>query len=156
MARKKDRRWRTFKDISDEGLSLDDKVREINEKATGQNVKTFIANQWTLEYNLAYCGFQDDNMQKILIYSLAKVDSRKKSYEAKIKELDKELSLYKNIEEKAAIFYRYFKTNNASKAEFAQELAANLEEHYADKPEEIKNVLPKYLVEAIEYVTEAI
>lgn len=153
---KKDRRWRTFKDISDEGLSLEDKYREIEEKATGQNVKTFIANQWTLEYNLAFCGFGDDEMREVLIDSLITVAYEPQNREAKTKELVEELSSYENIEEKAAIFYRYFKTNNASKAEFAQELAANLEEHYADKPEEIKKVLPKYLAEAIEYVTEAI
>lgn len=153
---KDNRRWRTFKDISDEGLSLDDKFREIGEKATGQNVKTFIANQWTLEYNLAFCGLCDDKMREVLIDSLIAVAYEPQNREAKTKELVEELSSYENIEEKASIFYRYFTTKKASKAEFAQELAANLEEHYADKPKEIKKVLPKYLVEAIEYVTEAI
>ena len=95
-------------------------------------------------------------MREVLIDSLITVAYEPQNREAKTKELVEELSSYENIEEKAAIFYRYFKTNNASKAEFAQELAANLEEHYADKPEEIKKVLPKYLAEAIEYVTEAI
>lgn len=154
--KKDNRRWRTFKDISDEGLNLDDKVRDINEKATGQNVKTFIANQWTLEYNLAFCGLCDDKMREVLIDSLIAVAYEPQNREAKTKELVEELFLTETIEEKASIFYRYFMTKKASKAEFAQELAANLEEHYDGKPKEIKKVLPKYLVEAIEYVTEAI
>ena len=42
----------------------------------------------------------------------------------------------------------------ASKADFAQELAINLEKKYINRAEDLKKVLPDYLISAIIYVTK--
>ena len=66
---------------------------------------------------------------------------------AKLKQL-------KTKEEKAATFYSFFTSKKASKADFAQLLACELEKKFAGKPEELKERLPKYIVDAIEYVAK--
>lgn len=40
-----------------------------------------------------------------------------------------------------------------SKAEFAQQLSFELEEKFSNNSENLRDLLPLYLVEAIEYVT---
>lgn len=52
------------------------------------------------------------------------------------------------------IFTAILLQKKASKADFAQELSINLEKEYSDKDSnEIARVIPKYLIEAIKYVT---
>ncbi len=51
---KNNRRWRAKKDYTPQELTARREV--IRDKASGQNVKTFVADEWTLEYNLAYAG----------------------------------------------------------------------------------------------------
>ena len=51
---KSKRAWRAEADYS--VLGAENHVNEIKEKADGQKVKTFVANHWTLEYDLAYIG----------------------------------------------------------------------------------------------------
>ena len=150
---KSKRRWKAKKDFDSKDLQAQKK--EINDKASGQNVKTYIADHWTLEYDLAYAGFTDGKMKDILLNSLIKVTYDIKNQSSKRKELNSKLDGYTSIEEEASYFYSYFMSNKASKAEFAQELAIELEEHYGDKSDELEKVLPKYLVNAIQYVTEA-
>lgn len=48
----------------------------------------------------------------------------------------------------------YFTSKKASKADFAQELAINLEKKYINRAEDLKKVLPDYLISAIIYVTK--
>ena len=48
------RRWRAKKDFP--GNELTKRREEIRAKASGQNVETFVADEWTLEYDLAYSG----------------------------------------------------------------------------------------------------
>lgn len=146
------RNWRAEQDFTSQ--ELDNKITEINNRATGQNVKTFIANYWTLEYDLAYIGLQDKNMKDILIDSLMKVSYDEKNRKIKRDTLLDDLASAEAIEEKATIFYSYFVSKKASKAEFAQELAIELESFYAGKVDDIKRVLPLYLIESIEYVTK--
>lgn len=47
-----------------------------------------------------------------------------------------------------------FTSKKASKADFAQELAINLEKKYINRAEDLKKVLPDYLISAIIYVTK--
>lgn len=54
--------------------------------------------------------------------------------------------------EQLAFIVFYFK--KASKADFAQELAINLEKKYINRAEDLKKVLPDYLISAIIYVTK--
>ena len=55
-------------------------------------------------------------------------------------------------EEKATIFYSYFTSKKASKADFAQMLALKLSQKFKDKPDLLKGVIPSYLSDAIDYV----
>ena len=48
----------------------------------------------------------------------------------------------------------YIDRFGASKADFAQELAINLEKKYINRAEDLKKVLPDYLISAIIYVTK--
>lgn len=103
---KKIRNWRVESDFSD-----DEKCRHllnIESKASGQSVKTFISEHWTLEYDLAYEGLQDKEMSKILITSLINVSYKAINRDVKYKELNNMLNSYETIEEKASYFYSYF------------------------------------------------
>ena len=51
-------------------------------------------------------------------------------------------------------FIGFFTSKKASKADFAQELAINLEKKYINRAEDLKKVLPDYLISAIIYVTK--
>ena len=129
-------------------------VNEIKEKADGQKVKTFVANHWTLEYDLAYIGLQDEEMKEILIDSVINVSYEKKNRPSKKDKLIEKINAYKTKEERAACFYSFFTSKKASKADFAQELAINLEKKYINRAEDLKKVLPDYLISAIIYVTK--
>lgn len=150
---KNKRNWKAESDFSD-----DEKVEylsTINSKASGQSVKTFISEHWTLEYDLAYKGLQDTEMTKILTTSLINVSYKPINRDKKNEELNNKLNGYESIEEKASYFYSYFTSKKASKADFAQEFSINLEKKYSNKDSnEIERVIPKYLVEAIKYVTK--
>jgi len=145
------RAWRAEADFEDKGISH---VEEIKEKADGQKVKTFVADHWTLEYDLAYVGLQDETMKEVLIDSVINVSYVERNRQDKKNELVERLGNYRTIEEKASCFYEYFTSKKASKADFAQELAIVLENNYADKAEDLKKVIPDYLVNAIMYVTK--
>lgn len=149
---KSKRAWRAEADYS--VLGAENHVNEIKEKADGQKVKTFVANHWTLEYDLAYIGLQDEEMKEILIDSVINVSYEKKNRPSKKDKLIEKINAYKTKEERAACFYSFFTLKKASKADFAQELAINLEKKYINRAEDLKKVLPDYLISAIIYVTK--
>lgn len=149
---KSKRAWRAETDFS--VPEVENHVKEIKEKADGQKVKTFVANHWTLEYDLAYIGLQDEEMKEILIDSVINVSYEKKNRPSKKDKLVEKINAYKTKEEKAAYFYSFFTSKKASKADFAQELAINLEKKYINRAEDLKKVLPDYLISAIIYVTK--
>ena len=149
---KSKRRWRVETDF--DSSELHEYIKEIKEKADGQTVKTFVADHWTLEYDLAYAGIEDQVMKKSLIDALVKVSYVKCNWESNIEEINKMIESYGRLEEKAAYFYQYFSNKTTSKAEFAQQFAFELEENSAGQSTNLKKLLPKYLVQAIEYVTE--
>lgn len=150
---KNKRNWRAESDFSDDEKA--EYLSTIDSKASGQSVRTFISEHWTLEYDLAYEGLQDIEMTKILTTSLINVSYKPINRDKKNEELNNKLDGYETIEEKASYFYSYFTSKKASKADFAQELSINLEKKYSDKDSnEIARVVPKYLVKAIKYVTK--
>jgi putative ATP-dependent endonuclease of OLD family len=67
---KSDRNWRAEADYTPEEVATH--IENIKKKANGQQVKTFIANHWTLEYDLAFEGFRHQEMKKALINALNK------------------------------------------------------------------------------------
>lgn len=149
----KDKRaWRAEADFSADQLAQH--VKEIEDKANGQKVKTFVADHWTLEFDLAYIGLQDEEMKDVLIETLIKVSYVEKKGVTKKSEFVTKLNALTSVEEKASYFYSFFTTKKASKADFAQELAVALEKKYMNKAAELQKVLPKYLVSAIVYATK--
>ncbi|WP_052246081.1 ATP-dependent nuclease [Clostridium tyrobutyricum] len=146
------RNWKAEADYTNEG---DGKyIEDIKQRADGQQVKTFVSGHWTLEYDLAFDGLEHDAMRAILIDSLIKVSYVPKNQAIKKEEFQKILEEFKTKEEKASYFYSFFTSKKASKADFAQKLACELEEKFAGKSESLRKMLPQYIVEAIEYVTK--
>lgn len=156
----KNRKWRVQKDYTADGLA--GKRQEIEAKASGQNVKTFIADHWTLEYDLAYCGLAEDVWTAA---KLALADEKIHSGDAtaevvKTEAADDFLQFDLDtigLEALASQVYSLFtKGSKASKAITAQYLADVLEQKIKDgllTAEELKDDLPPYLVNAIAYVT---
>lgn len=146
------RNWRAEADYTEEKAS--EYIENIKQRADGQQVKTFVSGHWTLEYDLAFNGLEYDDMMAILIDSLIKVSYVAKNQTAKKEEFKKIFKKLETKEEKASYFYSFFTSKKASKADFAQKLACELEEKFAGKSESLRKMLPQYIVEAIEYVTK--
>ncbi|MCH7865190.1 MAG: hypothetical protein IIC56_08270 [Proteobacteria bacterium] len=65
------RRWRAKSDYDDASLAA--KSEGLRAKASGQKVETFVADEWTLEYDLAFFGLAKDVW---IAAHLAKADER--------------------------------------------------------------------------------
>ena len=153
---KKNRKWRVESEIEDK----EKYIQKIEKKANGQNVKTFIPEQWTLEYELAANGLGEEMLQTIATMLAEKIQDKEKNEEKKeelLEKYTKEYNEYQNKEAKASYVYSFFSHKLVSKAEFAQQFSFDLENIFKGKQvEEIVAVLPNYLVKAIEYVTTKI
>ena len=124
-------------------------------------MRSFVSDEWTLEYDLAYSGLAEDVW---IAAHLARADDRisagtkgKSSIEKVAKRRFEKLTAQKSQkEELASKVYALFTTGKeASKAIAAQYLAERLERRVKDgelTAEALKACLPLYLVAAIEYV----
>lgn len=147
------RRWKAIGDFKTDKELMQHK-KEICQKADGQQVKTFVSDFWTLEYDLAYLGLNNKDMTEALLEALVKTSYIEKNRSRRQATIKKRLNEFETMEEKASYFYSFFAKNITSKADFAQQLAYELEEKYSGKANELRQILPKYLVGAIEYVTK--
>lgn len=147
------RRWRKE---SDDLTALQKKIdlKFIND---GQNVKTFVSNQWTLEYDLAFNGLHQEVHRAIM---LAKNDDQlhlgKKVYSDIVKEADSLLPKG-STEEVMTNIYAPLTEGNISKAIAAQYLCGILEEKVKSEllcTESFEQLLPPYIVQAIHYATK--
>ena len=156
----KNRHWKVESEISDMAAL----VKERCDKADGQNVKTFVSDHWTLEYDLAYSGLFEELIEAIAcvklqdkIAAISETDSEtiEKKKQDIIKpfrqEVNRKLNDYDGEEEKCSYLYSFFP--NMSKPEVAQELSFILEKKYKDNSEELRKKLPQYIIDSIEYVT---
>ncbi|HIE0919617.1 AAA family ATPase [Serratia marcescens] len=153
------RQWRIKADFPGNALE----VRRINRraKASGQKVETFVADEWTLEYDLAYHGL---GKQMYRAASLALADDRLNvgkaikadiinaadaAYEAIVDtSIDKEML--------GSHVYALFESDGASKAIAAQYLAELIEKDVESgtlDSDTLLNQLPPYIVAAISHVT---
>ena len=150
---KKNRKWKVESEIKDK----EKYIQEIEKKANGQNVETFIPEQWTLEYELAANGLGEEMLQTIATMRVEKIQDKEKKEKKKaelLEEYTKKYNKYEDKEAKASYVYSFFSHKLVSKAEFAQQFSFDLEKIFKEKTvEEIVTVLPNYLVKAIEYVT---
>ncbi len=162
----KDRQWRAKMDFDAEN-KLDDKRDKIIKKATGQCVQTFVSEEWTLEYDLALSELAKD---VFVAASLAKTDDainsgRRPKNDVIMAAIADFTSLEKSSvalgdctakEVLASKIYAKFAKGEASKSIAAQYLAERMIEKNKNgelSPGQLREWLPKYLVDAIEYVT---
>lgn len=163
----KQRRWKAERDFGDEKkstkLALSER-REHLRASDGQSVRTFVADYWTLEYDLAFCGLAEEVYVAAI---LAKNDGAindgmqtaghvKATARAKFETMSAPVG-----NDRAALcsrIYKLFHSGAASKAIAAQYLASALSaegEKDDFDPVAFRNKLPRYLVEAIAHVSGA-
>jgi putative ATP-dependent endonuclease of OLD family len=169
------RRWRAKKDIGDETALMSNRARKTA-KASGQYVRTFISDEWTLEYDLAL-GPKDENGK--FPYSLADdvfvaacLADKDDAINAKeIAAASIEASAVEEFialkaaaiakdgctaeEVLASTVYAKFAKDGVSKAIAAQYLAERLQSKYEVGSHDFRNRIPKYLTRAINFVIGA-
>lgn len=132
---------------------------QVKRKNDGGPVMTFVSPAWTLEYDLALAGLHREMHIAVQLAKRAKSkgDALTVSETATIiKQATREIeSLEKHgesAESIAAYVYKPLYRKMASKAEAAQYLACCLSRTPATR-ERIRDLLPRYIVQAIEHVT---
>jgi putative ATP-dependent endonuclease of the OLD family len=147
---------------------IEEERKRIRSKAEGQLVKTFVANQWTFEYDLAFYGLArelfvavqlaktNENMDLDKVYA-AKEDASKK-YEVLLERVSEPPSLkVDDCEALATAVYRELVSGSKpSKAIAAQYMAEILSEHYGSDDSGASVLikkLPPYVLDALQYVT---
>ncbi|MFC3801026.1 ATP-dependent endonuclease [Cohnella sp. GCM10012308] len=153
------RRWRVECDYTLEELQQHRET--IVSKASGQRVATFVADKWTLEYDLAYFGLA----QEIWIAAhLADADEQihtgKKTSTAVIRAAIKSFIAFNKMDisvpEKTSYVYKFLLRSSVSKATTAQYLSSILEARQRKgrlSSDSLRSKLPPYLIDAINYVT---
>ena len=172
------RRWRTRKDIGDiVALTLYRKERE--DRATGQHVKTFVSDEWTLEYDLAlgpkdekenhFAGLAEDVFVSACLADEDDTINSGKTTKDKVEKnaiecfyaLKKEAVANNDCTKEevlASEVYAKFAKKGVSKAIAAQYLAERLQSKHKEcklTSCDLRKCLPKYLIDAIDYVTSA-
>lgn len=164
------RKWRAKRDF--ELTELNEHKEKIKSKAHGQNVKSFVADEWTLEYDLA---FANDNALAEEVYIAAqlaiwdegdnhsentaqeKFENAQTKYAALKKGADKlaaEQGWDTNEVLASKVYAMYVTGSKASKSIAAQYFCEIiLEKVKSETTYDLKAKLPSYLVDAINYVT---
>ncbi|TCW04035.1 putative ATP-dependent endonuclease of OLD family [Raoultella sp. BIGb0138] len=153
------RQWRIKADFPGDALEQ----RRINRraKASGQNVESFVADEWTLEYDLAFHGLGKQMYQAA---SLALADDRLNAGTAiKADIINAADAAYETIMDSStdreilgSHVYALFESNGASKAIAAQYMAELLENDIESgrmDSNSLLNQLPPYIIAAISHVT---
>jgi putative ATP-dependent endonuclease of the OLD family len=160
MPPKNERRWRIKADFPAADLLA--RRQQIRERASGQRVETFVADEWTLEYDLAYWGLERELW---IAAHLARADEQisraEKTWQAVAAAAVRSFKALKLMtltrEERASHVYKLFRVGSeVSKTTAAQYLARLLEEQQQNgnrSGSDLAAALPPYLVGAIECVT---
>ncbi len=169
------RRWRAKKDIGDDQALAASRTAKAA-KASGQQVKTFVSDEWTLEYDLALGPKNEDGGYSLNLAEDVYVAAHLAANDELIN--DQKLGIsdaaaaaavnfatLKNTvaakdgctiqEVLAASVYRKFATEGISKAIAAQYLAERLQSKRRAgemTAQDLRKRLPRYLVDAIDYV----
>ena len=159
------RRWKAIRDFGDDVKTRESNLAALRERLQeddGQSVRTFVADHWTLEYDLAFSGLAE---QVYVAASLAKNDdplnAKKKRREDVTADAETEFTALKslangNSEELSSRVYHLFHSRSASKAVTAQHLAEILVKAF-DKGDldkaTLRAMLPAYLCNAFAHVT---
>lgn len=153
------RQWRIKSDFTEGGL--EQRRKDRTDKASGQQVQTFVADEWTLEFDLAYFGFFDSVWHSaVLALADDRIQAGKITEEKAITDNADELQALKDqafdVATMAAHAYAKFEHEGASKPIAAQYFAERLEEAIKKKEidaEQLRRKLPPYVVAAIAHVT---
>lgn len=158
------RRWKALRDFGAGGKTQEQALKEWRERLQsndGQSVKTFVADHWTMEYDLAFCGLAEE---VYVAASLAANDDplnaekkQRADVEATARTTFKEMDAAAKGDRAAlcARVYRLFHSGGASKAIAAQYLAEALGkagETAGFDGAAFAAKLPRYIVEAIAHV----
>jgi putative ATP-dependent endonuclease of the OLD family len=159
------RQWlarRFFGKTTDEQeRGLNDRRRTLTENDRPP-VRTFVSDQWTLEYDLAFTGLAEEVFVAGFLakHDVAINEGKKKRDDLESQARDDFGNLsqtYSDSREKlCSTIYKLFKSEGASKAIAAQYLAENLttlRENGQLDESSLRQRLPHYLVEAVEYLT---
>ncbi|MBS1164119.1 MAG: ATP-dependent endonuclease [Proteobacteria bacterium] len=153
------RQWRIKADFP--GAELEQRRAKRKAKASGQKVETFVADEWTLEYDLAFHGLgkhvyraaslalADDKLNAGTTNQAAILAAADAAYQAWANAAPDKSTLASHV-------YALFEADSASKAIGAQYLAEQLEKEIADgalDAEGLRARLPPYVVAAIAHVT---
>ena len=162
MPPKTDRRWRIHADYTP--VELEERRRTLMSRASGQRVRTFVSNEWTLEYDLAYHGLARDVWMAIRLAANDEAIA-----DGRVTWLDvakRAAGTYREIvrqggsaAEHATRVYADLETGRVSKATAAQYLACLLRAKRSRgllDADTLRACLPPYLVEALDYVTCAV
>ncbi|WP_272685353.1 ATP-dependent nuclease [Providencia sp. PROV130] len=165
-----ERKWRAKRDFELTGLN--EHKEKIKCKAHGQNVKSFVADEWTLEYDLA---FSNNNALAEEVYIAAQLAiwdeggnyseiTDKEKFEkaqtkyAALKEDAEQLAVEKSWDMNevlaSKVYAMYVTGSKASKSIAAQYLCGIiLDKITREKTYDLRTKLPSYVVDAIDYVT---
>lgn len=170
------RRWRAKRDFTD-SANMEKRREGIIAKASGQKVKTFVSDEWTLEYDLALgpknpegvftgglaedvfvaaCLAAEDDALNAGTKKAADIESSALTEFSKLKDDTTAKDGCVVEEVLAAQVYAKFAKAGVSKPIAAQYLAERLQTQYGNgglTSEQLRSRLPTYLIQAIEYVT---
>lgn len=151
------RQWRVKSEFGENGIV--ERRQSRIDKASGQNVRTFVADEWTLEYDLAFSGLAKEIWEAaVLALADDRIHDGKVTRDDAIKERAAESSALTGLatDVLASHVYAKFEAEGASKAIAAQYLAELLETAFklgTLNAEGLCSKLPNYVVDAIGYVT---
>lgn len=156
------RRWRAVKDFGSTPVDFEKGLKEHREKraeSDGQCVRTFVADHWTLEYDLAFKGLSKEvhHAAFLAIYE-EKIDDGTETKASLLKKaktaFDKIQTSHATEEARCSAIYKLF--NRASKAIAAQHLIDFIDQRFENRSLDattLRGLLPTYVVHAIEYAT---
>ncbi|EMI0017159.1 AAA family ATPase [Proteus mirabilis] len=164
------RKWRAKRDFT--LTKLNEHKEKIKSKAHGQNIKSFVADEWTLEYDLAFANNNALAEELYIAAQLAIWDEGNNYSEKTAKEkFEKAQSKYTTLKEEAdklaadkgwnknevlasKVYAMYVTGSKASKSIAAQYLCGIIMDKITlEKTYDLRTKLPGYIVDAIDYVT---
>jgi putative ATP-dependent endonuclease of OLD family len=160
------RRWRAMRDFSADDSSRADQLQQRRSKLAegdSHHVRTFISDQWTLEYDLCHAGLAKE---VFIAAQLAKNDDPLNESRKNREEVERTASSEFDLLRKSntahdvlcSKVYRLFATEGVSKALAAQYLVEVLiaeQERNTEYTSSMRSRLPRYITDAIDYATRA-